>query len=286
MTSSPRQPLNHHAARRDSRRWLGIKHLAACLVFAALFWPQRLPAEPVAVRNIEGVVHGFVVLRTLNETLLADGDVTQTVRGDQVTGRLVFHFRDGSIHDDTTVYSQRQNFRLVSEHLVQKGPAFPRPLEMSIDGATGKVTVRYTNGRGEQKVEAAQFDAPDLANGMVLTLLKNVRPDAPPKTMSLVGATPTPRLVKVAVVVAGEDRFLTGSLVRQATHYILKVQIGGVAGMLAPLVGMQPPDSHVWILDGEAPAFVMAEEALFVGGPLWRIELVSPVRPRTLASRR
>src|SRR6266850_4025881 len=62
MTSSLRPPLNHHAARRDSRRWPGIKRLAACLVFAALFWPQRLPAEPVAVRNIEGVVHGFVVL--------------------------------------------------------------------------------------------------------------------------------------------------------------------------------------------------------------------------------
>ena len=32
-----------------------------------------------------------------------------------------------------------------------------------------------------------------------------------------------------------------------ATHYVLKVEIGGLAGVVAPLVGKQPPDSHVWI---------------------------------------
>lgn len=238
------------------------------------------------MRNPEGVVHGFLELRSLNETLLADGEVIQTVHGDQVSGRLVFHFKDGSIHDDTAVYSQSQNFHLISDHLVQKGPTFPRPFEMSIDGATGKATVRYTNERGEQKVETAQFDVPDLANGMVLTLLKNVRPDAPPKTMSLIAVTPKPRLVKIAVTVAGEDQFLTGSVVRQATHYILRVQIGGVLGLIAPLVGMQPPDAHIWILNGEAPAFMMGQQSFYAGGPLWRIELVSPIRPRTLALRR
>ncbi|MBI4485154.1 MAG: hypothetical protein HY655_04000 [Acidobacteria bacterium] len=35
--------------------------------------------------------------------------------------------------------------------------------------------------------------------------------------------------------------------------------------------------SHVWVLEGEAPAFVKSEAPLFVGGPIWRMELVSPV---------
>ena len=56
-----------------------------------------------------------------------------------------------------------------------------------------------------------------------------------------------------------------------------KVDIGGLSGLLAPLLGKQPPDSHVWILGGEAPAFVKAEQPLYLGGPVWRIELVSPV---------
>jgi hypothetical protein len=61
---------------------------------------------------------------------------------------------------------------------------------------------------------------------------------------------------------------------------VIKVEIGGVAGVIAPLVGKQPPDSHVWILGGDSPAFVKAEQALYTGGPVWRIELASPAWPR------
>jgi len=32
-----------------------------------------------------------------------------------------------------------------------------------------------------------------------------------------------------------------------------KVKIGGVAGLVAPLLGKQPPDTHVWVLTGNAP---------------------------------
>jgi hypothetical protein len=238
-----------------------------------------LRGEPVAVRYTEGIVHGFLALRTLDGTTIANGDLIQIARGNRVTSRLVFRFKDGSLHDETAVYTQRGTFRLVSDHLVQKGPTFPQPLEMTID-AGGDVTVRYTNDHGEQKVESEHLDLPaDLANGLVLTLLKNVRPDAPPKTLAYVAATPKPRLVKLEIKAAGQERFSTAGVRRAATHYVLKVEIGGLSGLLAPLVGKQPPDSHVWVLGGEAPAFVKAEQALFLGGPVWRIELVSPIWP-------
>jgi hypothetical protein len=89
--------------------------------------------------------------------------------------------------------------------------------------------------------------------------------------------------VKPAVTAVGEERFSTGATSRTATHYVLKVEIGGVSGLLAPLLGKQPPDSHVWILGGEAPAFVKSEQPLYFGGPVWRIELVSPSWPRGTA---
>ena len=259
--------------------------LAVVLLFAVVLRPGVLVAEPVAVRYTEGLVHGFLVLRTLEGKLLADGDLLQAARGDRVTTRLVFRFKDGSIHEETAVYTQRQRFQFVSGHLSQKGPAFPQPLEMSIDGSTGGVTVRYTNDHGEQKAESEHIDVPaDLANGMILTLLKNVRPNALPKSISLIAATPKPRLVKLAITAAGQERFVTGGAVRTATHYVVKVEIGGVSGLIAPLIGKQPPDSHVWILGGEVPAFVKSEQPLYLGGPLWRIELASPVWPRTPAT--
>jgi hypothetical protein len=217
----------------------------------------------------------------MDGTAIADGDLIQSARAGRVTSRLTFRFKDGSLHDETAVFTQRRHFRLVSSHLVQKGPTFPSPLELSIDATTGRVDVRYGDESGETKVESQRLDLPpDLANGLVLTLLKNVSAGAPPKSLSFVAATPKPRLVKLEIQEAGRERFSTGRAVRRATHYVVKVDIGGLSGLLARVFGKQPPDSHVWILGGDAPAFVKSEQPLYVGGPIWRIELVSPVWPR------
>jgi hypothetical protein len=216
----------------------------------------------------------------MDGTAIADGDLVQSARGNRVTSRLTFRFRDGSIHDETAVFTQRREFRLVSARLVQKGPAFPNPLEFSLDAATGQVDVRYRDESGEAKIESERLDLPpDVANGLVLTLLKNVSGSAPPKSLSFVAATPKPRLVKLEIQAAGRERFSTGHAMRRATHYVVKVNIGGLSGLLAKLFGRQPPDSHVWILGGDSPAFVKSEQPLYVGGPTWRIELVSPVWP-------
>src|ERR1035441_7734443 len=82
---------------------------------------------------------------------------------------------ESAMVDETAVFSQRRNFRLLSDHLVQKGPAFQHPMEVSINGSTGQVTVHSTGDDGQEKVVTEHLDLPpDLANGMVLTLLKNV----------------------------------------------------------------------------------------------------------------
>ncbi len=254
-------------------------HIAVLAAVSTVIAPAMLLGEPVKVRHAEGLVHGFLALRTLDGTTIADGDLLQSARGTLVSSRLVFHFKDGSLHDETTVYSQRQQLRLISDHLVQKGPSFPQPLEMTIDAAKGQVTVKHDD-HGAPKVDTEPMTMPpDLANGLILTMLKNADPAAPPKTVGFVAATPKPRLVKLAISEAGEESFTVGRTGRKAMHYVLKVEIGGISGLVAPLVGKEPPDSHVWILGGEAPAFVKSEQPLYNGGPVWRIELASPVWP-------
>jgi len=250
------------------------------LVAVLLAGASDQPAQSVVVRHPEGLVRGFLTLKTLDGRLLADGDLVQNVSGDRVSTRLTFHFKDGSLQDETAVYSQRGRFRLISDRLIQKGPAFPGPIDMTIDGANGRVTVRYSDD-GKPKVAAEELKLPpDLANGLLSNLLKNIRAAAPPASVGFVAATPKPRLVKLDISVAGQDNFTTGGVSHKATHYVLKVNIGGIQGWLAPLVGKQPPDSHVWILEGEAPAFVKAEQPFYLGGPLWRIELASPAWPK------
>jgi hypothetical protein len=263
------------------RENIRFKKFSKILICAALLQPGTLPAAPVAVRHTEGVVHGFLVLSGMDGNQLAQGDLIQVFASDRVTNHLVFRFKDGSLHDETAVFSQHGSFRLLTYHLVQKGPAFRQRTELSFDGSSGAVTVRYTEVDGKEKVATDRMELPpDVANGMILTLLKNIRPDGPPTTLSMVAATPKPRLVKLAITSQGEDPFSVGGSKRMALHYVVKVEIGGVAGAIAPLLGKKPPDLHVWILGGEAPAFVKMEGPLYYGGPIWRIELASPVWPR------
>jgi hypothetical protein len=257
---------------------VGTRWLSVLLVCAPLFQQGTSAAAQVAVRHTEGDVHGFLVLKTLGGNTLGEGDLAQVAHSDRVTTRFTVHFKDGSIHDETAVFSQRHNFRLLNYHLVQKGSTFPHPIEISIDGSTGQVTVHSTDNGKEQTSDDRLKLPSGMANGLIPILLKNIS-DSGPTELSMVVATPKPRLVKLEITSQGSEPFSIGGSRRRATHYVVKVEIGGVGGAIAPLLGKQPPDTHVWILGGEVPAFVKMEGPLYPGGPSWRIELACPIWP-------
>lgn len=263
--------------------------VGGAVIFAlALLAPPPSRAEQIAVKHREGLAHGFIGLRTLEGTPLADGDLVETTvptpSGNRVTVRLSLRFKDGSLHEETTVFVQQKTFRFVSDHVVQKGPAFKRPLESTI-AASGQVKVRYTDDDGKEKtIEERLKLPPDVANGMILALLKNISPRTPKTTVSMVAITPKPRLVQLELTPAGEEPLSTGASARKATHWVVKVHVPGVTGAVASVLGKIPPDSHVWVLPGEAPAFVKGELQLFPEGPTWRLELLSPVWPSGAAS--
>ena len=258
---------------RSGARSRLIAILFAC---ATMLQPNALFADMIPVRHTEGLIHGFLLVLTFEGKALADGQMTQDAQGDRVTNHLIFRFKDGSIYEDTTIFSQRGTFRLLSDHLIRRGPSFKQPMDTSIDASTGQVKVRYTDDRGKEKVIAQRMELPpDVANGLLLTLMKDIKPSVPRTTVSMVATTPKPRLVKLAILPQGEEPFTIGSFHHKAMHFVVKVEIGGVTGFLARLMGKQPADTHVWVLGGEAPAFVKAEGPLYVGGPIWRIQLAS-----------
>ncbi len=262
------------------RGWARLISLVAIVVLQ----PGALRAEPIPVRYREGTEHGFLAVRTLGGKILAAGDLTQTVRKNDVVSRLVFRFRDGSLDDETATFSQQQDFRLISDHHVQKGPSFPHPTDVSIDASTGQVTVRYTDN-GNEKVETKRLELPpDLANGIILDVLKNIRPDTAETKVSYVAATPKPRIVRLSIVSQGEDNFSVVGAAYKATLFVLKVELGGLTGVIAPLIGKQPPDTKVWVVASGTPAFVKAEQSLYPGGPVWRIEMTSPAWPNAPSS--
>lgn len=263
---------------------LVVHVLRSCCFLAVLMVCLGLcaSAEPVPVRHVEGTLHGFLVLRAEDGHVVAVGDLTQVPHGSRMSSRLVFRFKDGSVDDDTTVYSQHGTFQLIQDHHIQKGPFFPHPLDMSIDGRSGQVTTRSAGSNGKDEVKVDHMDLPaDLANGLLLALTENLQPEAAETKASMIVATPKPRLVKLTISSAGEEPFSIAGQGRKARRFNVKFELGGVTGLVAPLVGKQPPDLHIWIMEGPAPAFVKEQGILFEGGPVLTIELTSPVWPQS-----
>jgi hypothetical protein len=285
--------VHFHKSSRP-RNHLLIFAMVICLICMALFLTAQLMADPVTVRLKEGLLHGFLVMRTADGDVIAGGDLTQTSMGDRVTDRLVFHFKDGSVQDETTTFTQDRTFRLVKDRLIQRGPTFKQEMDATVDGETGWAVFKYAAGSdGKPKVVSDHLQLPpDVSNGMVLTLLENLPVTAKPATgsdkpansdkqitVSMVVPTPKPRLVKLIITRQGTEKFDVGGTQREAIHYVVSVDLGGVKGAVAPLVGQQPPDTHVWISSGEAPAFLRMEGPFFEDGPIWRIEMVNPTWP-------
>src|SRR5271170_1671988 len=237
---------------------LFVKRLRICSLILPLVWAMQPTAQgdPAPVHSVEGTIHGFLELRSEDGQVVASGDSFRVVRGNRVTSRTLFHFKDGSIDDETTVFSQRHTFQLLSDHHIQKGPSFPRPMDVLIDVPTGQITVHSTGKDGKEEVKTDHLDLPaDLANGMVPVLLENMRPNIRATTVSMVVATPKPRLVKLVISNVGADKCFVAGSSQQAIHYDIKIGLGGVAGVLAPLIGKAPPDIQIWTIGGEATTF-------------------------------
>src|SRR2546423_15468071 len=79
--------------------------IAILLACAAMLQPNALFADTIPVRHTEGLIHGFLVVRTLEGTALADGQMTQAAQSDRVTTHLIFRFIDVSSYEDTAKLS-------------------------------------------------------------------------------------------------------------------------------------------------------------------------------------
>jgi hypothetical protein len=248
-------------------------------------WAPGAHSAPVAVRFVRGTVHGFVEIRSEDGRVLASGDMVQVVQGGQVTMNLTFHFKDGSIDDETTVFSERRNFQLVTDHHIQKGPTFPQPIDLLIDCRSGKVTVKSTGKDGKEDVKTTQMHLPpDMANGLVSVIAENILPGATGTTASMLVLTPSPRLVTLSFSSSGEGQFIVAGAPGKAIHYEMKIRLGGLVGGVASMIGKQPPNVQIWVVGGKAPTFVREQGQLYADSPMYTIELVSPTWPDSASS--
>ena len=245
-----------------------------------MFVAPRIDAEPISVHHPEGTLHGFLSLADSQGKVLAQGDLIEIVHGDRVFSRLTFHFKDGSLDDETAVYTQRGVFRLISDHHIRRGPYFPHPFDMNIDIAKGIVVTRTPGKHGKDEVSTDHMKMPpDLCNGLVTPIVKNLSNDAPETKISMIVATPKPRLVTLAISPQVPAPFSLAGFSHKALTWEIRIELGGLAGVIAPVIGKKPPNINIWTEAGEVPAFLRETGPLFEGGDILTIDLIGPTWP-------
>ena len=261
--------------------------LGCALVGASgLATPSPAAAGPVSVRYLEGVTHGYLVLRNAGGETLADGDLLQVVKPDGVDSRLLFRFRDGSVYDETVVFTQQKVFTLVRYHLIQRGPTFPEEMEVKMERKTGRYEVRSRRGGDEPETVTGELDlAPDVYNGMIIMLLKNLAKGVT-ETVRNVAFTPKPLVIQLELASVGEETVMAGDRKVEATHFVMTPKLGLLRSAAAAVLGKTPPNYHCWVVTSGLPAFVAIDGPLYTGGPIWRIETVSPRGPGRLTPSR
>lgn len=233
----------------------------------------------VPVRYAEGTLHGFLELRNTADSLLAYGDLLQLPRDTGIESRLVFHFPDSSVFKETVVFTQHRVFTLLSYHLVQSGPAFKQDLdvELSRDGEYVVKTKSHNGGKEERL--SGRLDLPaDVYNGMIITIAKNLTAGTA-QTVHIVAFTPKPLVLPLEITPSGEAPVVIGGRSENSVRFTLKPKLNLLQRIGAKLKKQTPPDSHLWIVTNEVPAFVRFEGPLY-SGPVWRINLTSPRWPK------
>jgi hypothetical protein len=229
----------------------------------------------VSVRYAEGVVHGFLELRTESGTLLAHGDLLQIARGEEVESRMLFHFADSSFFDETVRFTQDRIFRLESYELVQSGPAFADDLTATLTRSGQYSVVSKPHDHGDTKRYTGTLDLPpDVYNGMVITVAKNLLTGGV-HTVHLVGFTPAPRLVELEMAPSASRPVMLGDHPEAAVRFTLTPKLGALLSVFAALSGRTPPPSTLWIVTDDIPAFMQFEGPLYTG-PIWRLTQTNP----------
>src|SRR5207253_117159 len=105
-------------------------HRKACTAFGviiiviAILAYSPSDAAPVAVRSPEGVIHGYLLVRSPVGETLGQGELTQVLKdGGLVESHLVFRFKDGSLHEEKVAFSQQRVFTMIRYRLIQRGPS-------------------------------------------------------------------------------------------------------------------------------------------------------------------
>lgn len=220
-------------------------------------------------------MHQILIVRSADGKVIANGEEISTADGNRIRSDLVFHFLDGSLDEQITLFTQDQVFRLINDRHVQKGPSFPTPLDLTVDVPTSTVTW-HEQKSGADKVYSAHMALPqDVANGLIPLLAENVAPGSAGLQVSWIAVAIRPILVTLTI----QPDPTSSPALPHAQHLLLHPELHGLAWAVAPLFNKQPADLHFSVSDDPQPSFLRLVGPFYQGGPVWSVESLGPEIP-------
>jgi hypothetical protein len=215
---------------------------------------------PIAVRVAPGALHGFPSLSDEAGNVIADGELTQELRGEVLQVHVRWSFADGRRVDE------RAEFR-VGESLVQRrfswvetaGGAERRRFE--VDFSTGRALAVTPDAKGGPEREEEQLELAAgrsfTGYGIALAVGQLALPEGGEAELTFVAFTPKPRTVTLAVRRDGEERVEAHGRSIRCDRYTLHPEIPFPVSLFA---GAR--DARLWFTRDPPPALVRAEQNL------------------------
>ncbi|GAC1341567.1 MAG: hypothetical protein NVSMB23_13290 [Myxococcales bacterium] len=264
------------------RNSLRLASVASALALTAL------PALAVEMCYPQADLHGFPSMSDEGGKVIADGELTQTRKGDRLMVHAVWRFKDGRIAEEDDVLRTRPELSQESFRWVERrGKQELRRAE--VDFQSGKATFSHRED-GKPKSWEAKLDLPkgQAFTGYSTALAASQLRDAlgqqdARRSLTFVAFTPKPRTVELEIARAAGAHIRAAGRELPADLYTLHPKIPFPLSVVA-----HAPDSHLWFTHSSPPALLRAEQNLLEkDDPRIRIDVIpsGAARPQPAARR-
>jgi hypothetical protein len=217
-------------------------------------------AGPIAVRWIPGTLHGFPSLSDAAGNVIADGELTQELRGEILRVHLRWTFGDGRRVDE------RAEFRVTASlgqrrfsWVESSGDVELRRFEVDFEEGRAVAVTRRADGSPERDEERLQLPAGRAFTGYgtALAIGQLELAEGGEAELTFVAFTPKPRTVTLGVRRDGEERVDAHGRSIRCDRFTLHPKIPFPISLFAGA-----KDAHLWFTHEPPAALVRAEQNL------------------------
>jgi len=235
-------------------------HLAVLLLLFGEASAAADEPEPVKPRHALGTLHGFPSMSDTTGRVIADGELTQELTGDQLRVKIRWAFVDGrEVEERDEFHVDKALVQTSFSWVESRKESLLRRFEANLSAGTARATTRNEKGELEREESTLELPAGRAFTGYGTALAVSELSLGPGEKspITFVAFTPKPRAVTLEVTRTGTERFTVAGRSMLTDRYTLHPEIPFPASLF-----VHARDAHLWFTHNPPPALVRAEQNL------------------------